>query len=190
VSVTDSLTTRDRELAAWISDQGVLTPFLLVAAMRKVDGLRPQTALALVNKEVGGDGKATPYCRNIFGCDWGAKSSAPWCRQEVTEARYKALRALGKPNGVGPTQLTSFGFCDIADRRGGCWKPYYNMWTGFEIIDRLIEDHGYRNGANRYNGGDSLTGQRNGEAAGYGEGFVILRTRWEKRLLAAGFKVA
>jgi hypothetical protein len=184
MSVTDQLTTRDRQLASWVADQGFQTPFLLVAALRKVDGLKPQTALALMTVETG-------RARNVFGCDWGSTSSPPWCGQNVTEARYKALRRHGKPNGVGPGQLTSFGFCDRADARGGCWKPFPNMWTSFEILDRLIDKTGsVRAGANRYNGGDSDQGERNGAAAGYGDKFMRARAEWEQKLLRAGFKVA
>jgi hypothetical protein len=184
MSVTASLTTRDRQLATWIGEHTPFeNPFLLVAALRKAE-IKPQTALALESKEGG---------RNIFGCDWpspqGRDGRAPFCHQRVTEARYRALRKLGKPNGVGPVQLTSFGLCDRADRRGGCWKPYYSRWTGYEHLRDLIRAHGYENGANRYNGGDSDEGQRNGAAAHYGPEFVAFREQWERKLRAAGFHV-
>lgn len=179
MSVTDSLTTRDRQLATWIGEQGFQTPFLLVAALRKADA-KPQTALALCSKETGS-------ARNIFGCDWGPHDGPPYCHQNVTEARYRKLRALGKANGVGPVQLTSFFLCDKADQRGGCWRPYVSMWTGFEYLVGLIHAHGITNGAARYNGGDSATGERNG--ATYGREYAEWRERWTRQLRAAGFKV-
>jgi hypothetical protein len=180
-SVVDTLSPRDRQLAAWFKKQGFERPYLTVAALRKAD-IKPQTAAALLAKESGGG-------NNIFGCDWGPRATAPWCNQPVTLTRYKALRRSGKPNGVGPTQLTSFGFCDEADRLGGCHLPYPNMLVGFGLVGRLIREHGIRNGANRYNGGDSLEGQRNGEAAGYGKDFAARRAMYAARLRNAGFKV-
>ncbi len=184
MSVTDSLTTRDRQLAAWISSQGIQHPFLTVAAFRddSVDA-KPQTALALLSKETGNG-------RNVFGCDWGKHDGPPYCGQNVTEARYRKLRALGKANGVGPVQLTSFFLCDRADHAGGCWLPYPNMLVGFGHLAQLIRAHGFEAGANRYNGGDSSQGEAAGAAAGYGREFVAFRQEWERKLVAAGFKVA
>jgi hypothetical protein len=179
MSVTSSLTSRDRELATWIGEQGFQTPFLIVAALRKAD-VKPQTALACLSKETGN-------ARNVFGCDWGDTDTAPYCNQNVTEARYRKLRALGKPNGVGPTQLTSFFLCDKADKRGGAWRPFINMWTGFEHLGGLIRAHGIEHGAARYNGGDSLQGERNG--AEYGREYAEWRERWTRKLRAAGFRV-
>jgi hypothetical protein len=179
MSVTASLTTRDRQLAVWMGEQGIQHPFLTVAALRKAD-VKPQTALALLSKETGNG-------RNVFGCDWGATDGPPYCNQNVTEARYRKLRALGKPNGVGPTQLTSFFLCDRADKRGGCWRPYPNMRTGFEHLGALIREHGIEHGAARYNGGDSDQGERNGAA--YGREYAEWRERWSRKLRAAGFRV-
>lgn len=75
MSVTDDLTTRDRQLANYFRDEGYENPFLMVAALRKAD-IKPQTAAALLRKESGGG-------RNIFGCDH---------RKELGEARVKEDR--------------------------------------------------------------------------------------------------
>lgn len=188
MAVTDRLSARDRQLAAFLgSDHRDLPtiqhPLLTVAALRhRAADVKPQTACALLTQESGGG-------RNVFGCDWGRQGGRPpWCGEAVTEARYRALRRLGKPNGVGPCQLTSFGFCDVADRRGGCWRPYPNMVTGFEVVGGLIRAHGVERGAARYNGGDSPEGERNGAA--YGREFAEWRESWERALLRAGFRVA
>jgi hypothetical protein len=138
--------------------------------------------MALLRKESGGG-------KNIFGCDWTsrARGAPPWCNENVTEARYKALRRLGKPNGVGPSQLTSFSLCDLADKKGGCWKPYPNMQVGFGHVGNLIRDHGIEHGAARYNGGDTAQGERNG--AQYGREFAKIREEEARKLKRAGFNV-
>lgn len=180
-SVASSLSDRDRKLARYFTRQGFKNPYLMVAALRKAD-IKPQTAAALLRKESGGG-------KNIFGCDWtsAARGAAPWCNENVTEARYRALRRRGKPNGVGPCQLTSFAFCDEADAKGGCWKPYPNMRVGFSLVGRLIREHGIEHGAARYNGGDSQQGQQNGAA--YGRDFAEIRAEEAAKLRRAGFDV-
>jgi hypothetical protein len=181
-SVTDGLSSRDRQLARALGELGITRPLLTVAAMRKTD-VKPQTAYALLMKETGGG-------RNIFGCDWGRTGGVPpFCNERVTEKRYRDLRAHGKANGVGRCQLTSFGFLDEADGQGGAWKDFPNMLVGFGLIGRLIGEHGVEAGANRYNGGDSSQGERNGAAAGYGREFVQHRQQAERELDRRGFKV-
>ena len=181
-SVTDGLSKRDRQLARALGELGISRPLLTVAAVRKAD-VKPQTAFALLMKESGGG-------RNVFGCDFGKQGGKPpWCGENVTEARYRALRQLGKANGVGRCQLTSFGFLDEADRNGGAWKDFPNMLVGFGLIGRLIREHGVEAGANRYNGGDSPQGERNGATAGYGREFVQHREHAEQGLRRMGLKV-
>jgi hypothetical protein len=181
-SVTASLSKRDRQLARALGELGITRPVLTVAAMRETD-VKPQTAYALLMKETSGG-------RNIFGCDFGRTGgAAPFCHEHVTEARYRSLRALGKPNGVGRCQLTSFGFLDEADRKGGAWKDFPNMLVGFGLIGRLIREHGVEAGANRYNGGDSSLGERNGADAGYGREFVQHRDHAQRVLRGSGFEV-
>ena len=145
--VTDRLTTRDRQLAAWLKREGFLRPLLTVAALRNAN-IKPQTAAALLSKE-------TANGSNIFGCDHGpCGDGPPYCRQNVTERRAKRLRASDFSNGVGPTQLTFEGYVDRARRAGGEWKPYVNMVTGFRIFRELFEAEGNSiwGAAKRYNG--------------------------------------
>lgn len=180
MSVTDDLTTRDRQLANYFRDEGYENPFLMVAALRKAD-IKPQTAAALLRKESGGG-------RNIFGCDHGPHGdSPPYCRHSVTETRARRLFESRFSNGVGPTQLTSKSFVKQARDLGGEWKPYFNMRVGFWLVGSLIDDHGVEHGAARYNGGNSDQGQQNGAA--YGRDFVRIRREEADKLREAGFEV-
>jgi hypothetical protein len=54
---------------------------------------------------------------------------------------YKADRARGRigAQGVLPTQLTSKGFQDQADTRGGCFDWRVNCSVGFEVLAALIK---------------------------------------------------
>jgi len=63
------------------------------------------------------------------------------------------------------------------------------MLVGFGLIGRLIREHGVEAGANRYNGGDSSEGERNGAAAGYGREFLQHRAHAERELRRNGFQV-
>jgi hypothetical protein len=171
--VTDRLTTRDRQLAAWFKREGFVRPLLTVAALRKAN-IKPQTAAALLSKETGNGS-------NIFGCDHGPCGDAPpYCRQNVTERRAKRLRGSRLRNGVGPTQLTFEGYVDRARRAGGEWKPYVNMATGFGIFRELFEAEGDSiwAAAKRYNG-----------RAEYANEFVARRKAYERKLRTAGFEV-
>src|SRR5687767_2170768 len=105
MSVTSSLSRRDRELAEWFKAAGFARPVLTVAALRKAD-IKPQTAAALLWKESGGG-------RNVFGHDHGPSGDhPPYSGHNVTERRAKLLRASRFSNGVGPTQLTFKGYID------------------------------------------------------------------------------
>jgi hypothetical protein len=56
---------------------------------------------------------------------------------ETNYAQYVAERDSFDPprcQGVGPTQLTSHSYQELADRNGGCWDPPTNMEVGFGII--------------------------------------------------------
>ena len=181
MSVTSSLSKRDRQLAEWFKAAGFAHPFLTVAALRKAD-IKPQTAAALLTKESGGG-------RNVFGHDHGSNlpDRPPYSGHNVTETRARRLFDSPFSNGVGPTQLTSKGFVKIARQRGGEWRPFVNMTVGFEIVGGLIREHGVGRGAARYNGGDSELGERNG--AQYGREFEELRNGFARKLRRAGFKV-
>lgn len=119
--------------------------------------MRPSTVAAFVEKESGG--------RDIFGCDLGKRSRAPWCRQRVTRERVDALirwvKNGGNSNGVGWTQLTFFPFIEMAEDRGGAHLPDPNIDVGVEEIKRLFVRYdngtpaGWRAAVASYNGGES-----------------------------------
>ena len=178
-SVTSKLSKRDRQLGRFFQKHGFKNPFLMVAAFRKAD-IKPQTAAALLEKE---SGKG----QNIFGCDHGSHGpTPPYCNQKVTEARARKLRSSQYSNGVGPTQLTFKGYVDKARKRGGEWRPYVNMWTGFEIVGNNIRACGsVQEGAAQYNGGPTP----NAQAQAYGRDFAQKREQWEGKLERAGFNV-
>jgi hypothetical protein len=75
-------------------------------------------------------------------------------RVAVTEQLYKEYRRRGGlPQGMGPGQLTSKGFQDSADRRGGTWKPRANMDVSLEVLRGNIQALGRFKGIGAYNGG-------------------------------------
>lgn len=181
MSVVSKLSRRDRQLARQLGRMGIRNPFHTVAALRKAD-VKPQTAVALLRKESGGG-------RHVFGHDHGSNlpDRPPYSGHNVTERRARLLFDSPFSNGVAETQLTSKSLVQTARQRGGEWRPFVNMRTGFEHLGDLIRDHGVQHGAARYNGGDSPLGEQNG--AVYGRDFVTQRTRAERELQQAGFKV-
>lgn len=88
---------------------------------------------------------------NIFGCDWG--SGVAFCHEGVTKDKVQRLLAGGKPNGVGLTQLTSFGFVVAANDMGGAWKQKWQCREGFRVLHGLIQQLGKFKGIGAYNGG-------------------------------------
>lgn len=106
-------------------------------------------ACALLQKETSGG-------HNVFGND---RVDNPVKRGKVTKARYKqylGYRKAGLGNqGVGPGQLTWYGFQDECDKRGGCWKPRINMNYSFELFSQYQREKGTWEAAKRYNGKDS-----------------------------------
>jgi hypothetical protein len=146
-----------------------------ILAEAKEAGLPPALALALVEQESG--------FRNIFGCDQGPRESAPWCHQDVTSERLKALidhvERGGISNGVGLTQLTSIGFIRQAEAEGGAHKPDAQCRVGFRFVKGLIERHGERVGIGAYNGGE---GNPN---LAYADSVIALRAKWRERIKSA-----
>jgi hypothetical protein len=146
-----------------------------ILAEAKEAGLAPALALALVEQESG--------FRNIFGCDQGPCESVPWCHQDVTGERVKALIAHveggGISNGVGLTQLTSIGFLRQAEAEGGAHRPDAQCNVGFRVLKDLIERHGERVGIGAYNGGE---GNPN---LAYADSVIALRAKWRERIKSA-----
>jgi len=141
-------TKRDYELARLADAQGANWSTRIILECRAHD-VAISDGFALVDQE--------SEFENIFGGDYGKLPNAyapPYYHVPVTKARVDALLAHGKPNGVGPTQLTSFGFVQEANRDGGAHKPAVNIATGIALLGRLQKKHGRMKGLGAYNGGE------------------------------------
>lgn len=141
----------------------------LIYEEAKRAGLELALARALVEQESGN--------RNIFGCDWGPQGDRPpYCHQAVTRARVQALLRAGKANGVGLTQLTSFGYVQAAERLGGAHLPRNQLRVGFQVLAGFIRRHGLRTGIGAYNGGEG------NPQFGYADEVLAKRAVWKQRL--------
>lgn len=165
------MTTNDDKLIKMVRDAGFRHGPAVLAESKR-EGVQLALALALVEHESG--------FRNIFGCDLGPQSNAPWCHQQVTRDRVQALIAHvdagGTSNGVGLTQLTSIGFIKQAEAAGGAHTPHAQCRIGFRILQGLIQRHGERVGLGAYNGGEgnpNLT---------YADSVLALRAQWQTRI--------
>ena len=113
---------------------------------RKRGAMPLSRACALLEKETGGG-------RNVFGHDpGGAVVGGAVTRETYRTYLDRVRRGVGRRQGVGPTQLTSAGYQDEADRHGGCWRPNINMYVGFSALAANIKQHGVHGGMRRYNG--------------------------------------
>lgn len=162
------MTPRQRKIEA-LKRHGVKQPDLVLSEAKRAD-LKPEYALAMLEKETG-----IPQ-RNVFGCDHGPQGGKPpYCGDAVTKERVAALRASGKMNGVGWTQLTWWEFVRDADNMGGAHKPRFQMRVGFDVLATHIAQYGEWGGFRRYNG--------EGPAAeAYANAAVALARKWNEIL--------
>lgn len=152
---------------------GILRP-VLTARAATVAGIPYYVACAFLEQESGGGA-------NVYGHDVDVVGYPRpfWGHGEVTEENYEAYkreRDLGiredrfselgrRSQGVGPMQLTFYGFQDEADAAGGCWDPYTNMLVAFRLIRRYYLQAGgaettrWWTVARRYNGKESYADQ-------------------------------
>lgn len=162
---------RKARLAYRIRKNGGRYGYRIVTAADRA-GIPVSLACALVEQE--------SDFRNIFGCDLGNRSSAPWCRQDVTRERVQDLLhyvAHGGPsNGVGLTQLTSIGFIQRAEAMGGAHLPKHQLSVGFAILEALIRRYGERQGIGAYNGGAG------NPQWGYADQVLSRKARWKRVL--------
>jgi len=151
---------KDTPLEIRLREHGIIHPVWTVQAAKQ-EGLELASACAMLMMESSGG-------HNEFGHDWPFE----YAGQEVTEARYKALRAAinaGHPSdGVGPCQLTSVGLLDEADKIGGAWVILHNMQVGFHFLHGLQQEHGLEGGFAAYNGSGPA-------AVAYGQRAMVLR---------------
>lgn len=114
-------------------------------------GIPPYVLCAFLMQESGGG-------TNVYGHDVDTDGTPRpfWGHGQVTEANYAAYlveRDLGvreagrfpelgrRMQGVGPMQLTWWGFQDQADAAGGCWDPAVNTRTGAAILAKYYGAH-------------------------------------------------
>lgn len=136
---------KDWQRIALARRNGIKIPWRALRASRKM-GVPFWVTCAFLMQESGGGA-------NVFGHDPTQFAGAG----RVTKAkylRYKALRKTGRGmQGVGPMQLTWYGFQDRADELGGCWRPYPNLLAALEHIRGLWDARkNWRLVARDYNG--------------------------------------
>lgn len=128
---------------------GILDPDLTVRLADQA-ALSYAAAGVVLMKETGGG-------RNVWGHD-GVNTGGIYTKgaevDMATYQRYRSARNAGQigSQGVGPVQLTWHGFQDLADSRGGCWKPEVSTLVGFETLGAAIRATDVWHAALKYNG--------------------------------------
>jgi hypothetical protein len=165
---------RDLRLARAINKHGGRYGLRIVWESRRA-GIPVSLGCALINQESG--------FRNIFGSDpvdhqYSTKGNYAH-PLTVTRARYKGYlkaRKAGKGmQGVGPSQLTWYGYQDYADQIGGCWKPKYNIRAGFKLVKDKIDQYGLKFGLAAYNGSGAAANR-------YSESVLDYKAKWHRIL--------
>jgi hypothetical protein len=180
-----TLTPSDRPIAqklAQINVGGIriVNPALTVEAARKAK-LPITLAAALLSQESHGGRNEWGHDPTIFTGGYDPLRGKYW-GATVTKAGYLAYRAergpegKGGQQGVGPTQLTYYGFQDIADKMGGAWKPLPNMIEGFTVLRQNVQSQGLRLGIALYNGQLSPT------TLAYADEVLKLEREWAAKL--------
>lgn len=153
-----------------------------VVTVASAVGLPLAAACALLDKESGGG-------HNVWGHDNVTVAPGTYVKGgPVTELNYKAFRAArasgrAGQQGCGPTQLTSQGYQDQADRLGGCWVPLANLRVGFGLLAGYIAQWGLADAFRAYNGGagNRMHGS-NANADAYSDKAMALYATWTTRL--------
>lgn len=163
---------------AILREQGIVNPVWTIQAA-SFARLPLEYGCALLDKESGGGRNEWGHDPTIFVGGYDEATGHAY-GELVTEQAYLAYKALrirtNRYQGVGPCQLTYYGFQDAADNLGGCWVPLHNMTVGFNLLRGNIQRYGEQAGAAAYNGSGPA-------AVAYGEDFVH-RAAWWKNLLA------
>lgn len=146
------------------SRNGIKQPYLVMQVADAV-GLPFYAACAMLEKESGGGA-------NVFGHDPTIFAGAG----RVTKKKYLEYKAerkrTGKMQGVGPCQLTWYGFQDDADALGGCWVKKNNMLVGFRLLkDYYTETKNWIRVGTKYNG-----------ATKYGLDYALRVAKWKSLL--------
>ena len=161
-------TRRQRELSKIAKAAGARSYSLrILIEADATDHVSKSLALALIEQESG--------FRNVFGRDRGQPYAGAGT---VSERKYRAYRATGGQQGVGPAQLTAHEYQDRADKLGGCWIPRHNIRVALQALDDLIARYGERRGLASYNAGER--GWRRGQ--GYANEVLAKKARWHRSL--------
>jgi soluble lytic murein transglycosylase-like protein len=143
---------------------GIVNPLITYNEARRA-GIPFAVLCAVLEQESGGG-------HNVFGHDHVRN---PVKGGKVTKARYLKYKRYRKQGlgmqGVGPMQLTYYGYQDLADNMGGCWKPKYNIRVGANKLAKDIRRYGLYGALKAYNGSDAYAHQVMGRVK-----------NWEKRL--------
>ncbi len=139
-----TLSAAERAELRVLANIGIVRPRTCQVVARKV-GLDLATAAALLIKETSGG-------HNEWGHDPVRCGPRGGAVTETNYKRYKARRATCGMQGCGGTQLTWYEYQDMADRLGGCWRPWCNYMVGFKTLYEKIKQLGYARGIAAYNG--------------------------------------
>lgn len=126
---------------------GMKMPVRTLMAARSC-GLNVALACSVVMQETGGGVNEYGHDPTVFV---GAGNVTRWNYRQYLVMRNTPHYGA-RCQGVGPVQLTYWGFQDRADALGGCWRPLVNMKVGFADLARNIRVDGLREGVRSYNG--------------------------------------
>jgi len=158
-------TSRDQSLAETANRHGANYSLRIILEARR-SGIPISLGFALIEQE--------SNFRNVFGHDPTIFAGAG----TVTLAKYreyKRQRGHTRMQGVGPAQLTWWEFQDRADRLGGCHIPRWNIRVAFDLLAKLIEEHGEIVSIARYNGSGAA-------ANAYSKSVRGKQDKWHARL--------
>ncbi|MFT8396448.1 LGFP repeat-containing protein, partial [Propionibacterium sp.] len=131
-------------------------------------------AAALIAKESMG--------QNVYGSDWGGTMAGAGqvTQQNFTNQFLPAVLAGATSNGVGPTQITYFGYFR-QNTNYPWWDPYSNMCFGLNIIGGYLNGN-YSDDALIAAGSLYNSGSTTGTASTYGASFDQLAVTYTQML--------
>jgi hypothetical protein len=139
-----------------------------VVAHAKAMGLLWRDAFALLEGESG--------FRNVFGHDHGGLFPGQRVTRKLVREMIAQVREGHISNGVGVTQLTSLGFILAAERAGGAHHAAVQSLIGFQLLRRLQQQFGRRDGFAAYNGGAG--GRKDAGPQAYAEAMMRRADHW------------
>jgi hypothetical protein len=162
------------------TQQGVYTiqnPLLTVLAAGIVGVPLPVVLGLLTRESFGGKNIWGGDAHNFAGgIDQRFRPPKKW-GPTVTEPAYKsykAQRAVGGEQGVGPAQVTLTELQDYADEIGGTWKIFPNLLVGFDFFAHFFVEHDVYAALNYYN--------HNTASGDYGTIVLGYADLWAKKL--------